>query len=241
MVSKFKIAFLFLFILSTFKVDAGVVITGTRQIYLSNKKELTVKLDNNGSKPALVQTWIDDGDVKTTPMTSTSPFIITPPVFRLDPSKGQMLRVVYTGGDALPKDRESVFWLNVLEIPPEPTPTEAAEQANMLQMAFRSRIKLFYRPATLTGTQEKAVDDITISKVDGKLKISNNSPYYVSLSNIEAINEKNERVILKDASMVPPKGEELLASDKSLALTKTVNFKFINDYGAYVDASKQLK
>lgn len=239
-----RISQVFLLLLSLLLAQqavAGVVITGTRQIYLSNKKELTVKLDNNGLKPALVQTWIDDGDVKTTPMDSKSPFIITPPIFRLDPSKGQMLRVVYTGGDSLPKDRESVFWLNVLEIPPEPTPEEAAEKANMLQMAFRSRIKLFYRPATLKGAQEKAIDEITVSKADGKLKISNNSPYYVSLSNIEVINEKSERVNLKEALMVAPKSDELLALDKIRPSTNTIYFKFINDYGAYVDVSKPLK
>lgn len=240
----FRISQVFLLLISLLLAQqavAGVVITGTRQIYLSNKKELTIKLDNNGSKPALVQTWIDDGDVNTTPMDSKSPFIITPPVFRLDPSKGQMLRVVYTGGDALPKDRESVFWLNVLEIPPEPTEKETAEKPNILQMAFRSRIKLFYRPATLNVPQEKAIDDITISQVDGKLKISNNSPYYVSLSNIETMNEKTERVKLKDALMLQPKSEELLTMDKNLPLNRTIYFKFINDYGAYVDVSKQLK
>lgn len=241
MVSKFKIIFSILILLSTFQAVAGVVITGTRQIYLSNKKELTVKLDNNGSQPALVQTWIDEGDAKTTPMTSKAPFVITPPVFRLDPSKGQMLRVVYTGGDSLPKDRESVFWLNVLEIPPEPTASEAEDKQNMLQMAFRSRIKLFYRPATLNGQQDKALDEIGFSKTDGKLKVYNNSAYYVSLSNIDAVNEKNEHANLKDALMIPPKGEELLDLDKSLASVSNVSFKFINDYGAYVDAVKPVK
>lgn len=241
MVSKFKIIFSMLILLSTFQAVAGVVITGTRQIYLSNKKELTVKLDNNGFKPALVQTWIDNGDAKTTPMSSTSPFIITPPVFRLDPSKGQMLRIVYTGGDILPKDRESVFWLNVLEIPPEPTQAEASQTENMLQMAFRSRIKLFYRPAAIDGLQDKALDQLHFSKSDGKLKILNESPYFVSLSNIDAVNDRNEHASVKDAIMISPKSEELVLMDKALSSASSISFKFINDFGAYIEANKPLK
>ncbi|PJI52023.1 molecular chaperone EcpD, partial [Methylobacterium radiotolerans] len=54
-------------------------------------------------------------------------------------------------GEPMPQDKESVFWLNVLEIPPK----DKANQ-NLLQMAFRSRIKLFYRPAGLKGKAEDA-------------------------------------------------------------------------------------
>ncbi len=43
------------------------------------------------------------------------------------------------------KDRESVFWFNVLEVPPKPDAAKATNQS-LLQLAFRTRIKLFYRP-----------------------------------------------------------------------------------------------
>ncbi|QGY26852.1 fimbria/pilus periplasmic chaperone [Escherichia coli] len=43
------------------------------------------------------------------------------------------------------KDRESVFWFNVLELPPKPDAEKVANQS-LLQLAFRTRIKLFYRP-----------------------------------------------------------------------------------------------
>ena len=59
-------------------------------------------------------------DVHSTPESVDAPFLITPPLFRMDAQKEQSLRIVYTH-DQLPADRESLFWLNVLEVPPKPT------------------------------------------------------------------------------------------------------------------------
>ncbi|MDP9033123.1 MAG: fimbria/pilus periplasmic chaperone, partial [Pseudomonadota bacterium] len=36
---------------------SSVVITGTRVIFPADKKEVTVKINNNGTKPVLVQSW----------------------------------------------------------------------------------------------------------------------------------------------------------------------------------------
>lgn len=41
-------------------VQASVIILGTRLIYPSNQKSQNVQLDNKGSAPALVQSWIED-------------------------------------------------------------------------------------------------------------------------------------------------------------------------------------
>ncbi len=57
--------------------------------------------------------------------------------------KGQSWRLVFNGS-RLPQDRESLFWFNLLDIPPEP---KNGKTDNYLQLAIRSRIKLFYRPA----------------------------------------------------------------------------------------------
>lgn len=59
----------------------------------------------------------------------------------MEPKRGQTVKVMYTGATALPKDRESVYWFNVLEVPPKPKDAQADK--NLLQLAFRTRIKLF--------------------------------------------------------------------------------------------------
>jgi chaperone protein EcpD len=96
---------------------ASVVISGTRVVYQAKEREVTVKLSNEGSSPALVQVWLDTGNPNATPDESDVPFTLTPPLFRLDPKKGQSLRLIYTQ-EPLPQDKESLFWLNVLEVPP---------------------------------------------------------------------------------------------------------------------------
>ncbi|MGE8475823.1 MAG: molecular chaperone, partial [Paraburkholderia hospita] len=98
--------------------QASVTIGGTRVVYPLDQREVTVKLNNDSRAPSLVQVWMDDGNVDTKPGDSKAPFVITPPIFRMDAGKSQTLRVMYSG-DALPQDRESVYWLNVLDVPPK--------------------------------------------------------------------------------------------------------------------------
>ena len=49
--------------------------------------EVTLQVSNNGSKPALVQAWIDEGDPKSTPDQSKVPFMIAPPISRVEATK----------------------------------------------------------------------------------------------------------------------------------------------------------
>lgn len=103
---------------TAFNACADIVISGTRIVYPQSSKDVVVNLDNHGNKPLLVQTWLDDGRDGVNPQELKLPFIITPPVSRIDPKKGQSVRITYTG-TPLPQDRESLFWFNVLEIPPK--------------------------------------------------------------------------------------------------------------------------
>ncbi|TPS75937.1 molecular chaperone, partial [Acinetobacter baumannii] len=67
--------------------QAEIVIHGTRVIYPSDAREVTLQVSNNGSKPALVQAWIDEGDPKSTPDQSKVPFMIAPPISRVEATK----------------------------------------------------------------------------------------------------------------------------------------------------------
>ncbi|ALX14388.1 pilus assembly protein [Burkholderia cepacia JBK9] len=164
---------------------ANVVISGTRVIFPGNDREVTIKLTNDGSAPALVQTWIDTGDADASPDTIDVPFTLTPAMFRMEPQKGQTLRLIYTN-DPLPADKESLFWLNVLEIPPK-----AAGNAdrNQLQIAFRSRIKIMFRPRDLPGNAQGAPAQMrwqVARGAEGKyvLQATNPTPYVVNIGSV---------------------------------------------------------
>jgi chaperone protein EcpD len=171
--------------LSIAPAHANVVIAGTRVVFPAKDGEVTVRLTNDSPKPALVEAWIDDGNPRSTPDQVETPFLITPPLFRMNAHKDQSLRILFTHSQKpLPGDRESVFWLNVLEIPPKPTGPQAVDK-NYLQLAIRSRLKLFYRPADLAGDPLKAPAALSFKAVaDGTgqaLQVHNPTPYYVTI------------------------------------------------------------
>lgn len=224
--------------------QANIVITGTRVIYLSNDREVTVKLNNVGHEPSLVQVWADKGDEKASQRTADAPFLVMPPIFRVDPNKGQSLRITYTGAD-LPKDKESVFWLNVLEVPPAPAASNG--NSNYLQVAVRSRLKLFYRPVGLTGTPEAAAEQLSWELLprDGTpgyvLRAHNNSAFFVSLDGVTLRGEQD--AYKAKGGMIDPGGHadfvlEGLTSRPSGVLK--VDFENINDYGGAVEHHQTL-
>jgi chaperone protein EcpD len=75
--------------------QASVVIMGTRVILPAERGQTTVRMTNNGQLPALVEAWIDAGNAKATPNSVHTPFLITPPLFRLDQGRDQSLRILF--------------------------------------------------------------------------------------------------------------------------------------------------
>ncbi len=216
---------------------ANVIIAGTRVIFPAKDGEVTVRLTNQNTTPALIEAWIDSGDPMSTPDKVKTPFLITPPLFRMEPNRDQSLRVLFTHSDQpLPTDRESVFWLNVLEVPPKPTSLEF-QGKNSMQLAIRSRLKLFYRPAGLTGDSLKASAELSFKATSGAgsaaLIVHNPTPYYVTISDITVIVGGTAHKV--DTGMVAPLSDlSLSVSDLKLAPAagSVVNYNCINDFGA---------
>ncbi|WP_407199015.1 fimbrial chaperone [Citrobacter portucalensis] len=215
---------------TTFQVNADIVISGTRIVYPQSSKDVIVNLDNRGNKPLLVQTWLDDGRDGVNPQELKLPFVITPPVSRIDPQKGQSLRITYMGS-ALPQDRESLFWFNVLEIPPKSKAKEG-ESLNQLQLAFRTRIKLFFRPDGLKGTPGDAAANLKWSqKKEGNtlsLFAQNDSPYNVSVSNVK-LKMGGKEYTVDSKSVLPFSGVSMSVKGLSNNISGTVIYNTIND------------
>lgn len=163
---------------------AEIVIDRTRVVYPAQAREVTVNLTNESSGPRLVQAWVDDGDAQLAPELSDVPFSLSPPIVRMEAGQGKALRLMFNKGEgtALPTDRESVFWLNVLGVPPRPE-----GEASTVQVAFRARIKLFLRPNTLSSSVLEASQGLKWRRLAGdepRIGVSNPSAYYVTLSSV---------------------------------------------------------
>ncbi|BEM32448.1 pilus assembly protein [Serratia marcescens] len=210
----------------SFFADANIVINGTRVIYPEKNKDVIVQLVNSGNDPALVQAWIDDGDINSTPETANVPFLLSPPVVKVAGNNGQQLRIQKMGA-AFPDDRESVFYLNVLDIPPTP---ENLQGVNTLQLAIKSRIKLFYRPAGLSSNANAITDFIELQAAGTGFKIINKSPYFFTLANVDQKGKKN---LLVDSVMVAPFSSLFAATKSGVSRNVAYTLLYIDDLGAY--------
>jgi len=220
---------------------ASVTIIGTRVIYPAAEKEVTVRLDNRGDQPALVQAWIDNGDPNQPVDKINVPFVMLPPVFRMEANKGQTLRIVYTGSN-LPADKESIFWLNVLDIPPK---DKSLVNKNQLQMAIRSRIKLFYRPTTLNAKGAEAAAAGLVWRKGNKsnqLTAVNNSPYYVNVAQINAEDTAGRKVTSEKGDMLVPGGSKdfTLKAANVNQIKSTFHYQYLDDFGAARDVESQI-
>lgn len=195
---------------------ASVVLNSSRVIYESSKNEVSVSVRNNDQKRAfLIQSWVDN---ELEANKQKTPFVITPPLFKLEPDQEGLLRIVLTNA-ALPSDRESIFWLNVKSIPS----IEKSEK-NRLFLSINNRVKLFYRPDGLPGNSADAYKQLTIVRQGDTLRLRNPTPYYVSLRDLHVGGQKVESPI-----MVPPKGE--LTHTLKSGMSGKISWSAINDFG----------
>ncbi|EOK5539736.1 TPA: molecular chaperone [Enterobacter kobei] len=194
--------------------NAGVVIGGTRVIYDGNKKEATLSVNNPDNTPYLIQSWIEtlNGGAE------KAPFVITPPLYRLDHGQQNVERIIMAG--ALPQDKESLYWLNIKSIPSAP------RKDNTLQIAIKTRIKLIYRPAALKGTApEEVADKLTWSVAGNQLQVTNPTNYVMNFNEVTVNGKK-----LDDVTFVMP-GSSARFNLPQGVHGGAMTFTMINDYG----------
>jgi len=196
--------------------NAGVVVGGTRVVYDAGKKEASISVSNpDRTRPFLIQSWIDnpqEGD------TTRVPFIITPPLFRLDAAQENVLRIVRVGGN-LPEDRESVYWLNIKSIP-----ATDKNATNQLLISVNTRIKLIYRPKDLVANATEAYKTVNFSRQGEELIAHNPSPFFVSFASLHVGNQE-----IKHPGMIAPLGT--LRWPLPTGAHGNVSWQAINDFG----------
>ncbi|AZF15611.1 MULTISPECIES: molecular chaperone [unclassified Pseudomonas] len=231
---------LFLAACSMSSAVAGVMIDGTRVIYSAKEREVTVKLTNKGQSPGLLQVWIDRGDAQSRLQDADAPFLVTPPIFRLDPQKGQSVRIVFTG-ETLPQDRESLFWFNALEIPP--IPQGASAGANMMQIAVRSRLKMFYRPVALSGDVRSSVSRMkwSVQRVDKGyvLRGDNPTPYHLSFGEL-SVKQGDKRYETGGGMIAPFSQQDFSLAGHTGSTGGQVLYRWIGDFGTTAEQSITL-
>ncbi|EAM3126248.1 Clp protease ClpE [Salmonella enterica] len=154
--------------------QASLAVDQTRYIFRGDKDALTVTVTNNDKEHTFGgQAWVDNIVEKDTRPT----FVVTPSFFKVKPNGQQTLRIIMAS-DHLPKDKESVYWLNIQDIPP-------ALEGSGIAVALRTKLKLFYRPKALLEGRRGAEEGISLqSRPDGKTMLVNSTPYIFAIGSL---------------------------------------------------------
>ncbi|AMB86876.1 pili assembly chaperone [Pseudomonas agarici] len=203
---------------------AGIVLNTTRLVYPAQHKEAVLSVLNNNRSTILLQSWLEAED----PAGEALPFAVIPPLVPLSGGGRQTVRIIHSGVE-MPTDRESLFWLNVQEIP------QASEQENVLQIGIRQRIKVFYRPRQLVADPDQAPRQLHWRlKPDGTLAVSNPGPFHVTLVDIELFGAATRLIHRKNAMLAPGQAQVFELPAPVAEQQARLSFKSINDHGAVV-------
>lgn len=205
--------------------EFSVKLGATRVIYQPGSSGSMLSVINVQDYPILVQSKALSEDKQ-----SDAPFLVTPPVFRIDGGQQSRIRIVQTGGN-FPTDRESLNWLCITGIPPKsddewsegkgPAPTEATLE---VQLRVNNCIKLLIRPAALKGTSVDVASSLAWRKDGNKLVVNNPTPFFMNLKSV-----KVGGVDVKQLEYVSPMSSQQFNIPSGA--TGAVEWVVITDYG----------
>lgn len=206
----------------------GFGINATRLIYPQGEQSISVTLRNTQvDKPWLVQALVSQTQDKP----AKAPFIVTPPLFRLEAQSTNQVRIAFLN-QPLPADRESVFYFHTTAIPASENPGELAAATGikgMVQFGVGNIIKLFYRPTGLPGSSTGAQKNLHFERREHGLEISNPSAFFVSLDTV-MVNGERLPLSTPEQRMLAPYSSHVWAVQKPYG---EVRWTTINDYGGF--------
>ncbi|ENA9835969.1 fimbrial chaperone [Escherichia coli] len=215
-----RVLFIILFLFCNSKVNAAFVLNGTRYIYDEGKKNTSFTVTNKSDKTYGGQVWIDNST-----QGNGVYMVPQPPFFKVDANQNQIIRILNTDA-SLPKDRESLFWLNVQEVPPKP---EINGEGSVLSIAMNTRVKLIYRPASIKDARKGAEKKLTLVHRGSEILLKNPTPYYMALINIK-LNGKSVNLsdtVKAEMARLAPFSEIRIGKD----LPGKISVEAINDWG----------
>lgn len=163
---------------------AGLVPSATRVIYQQEDPNQVLLLANSNAYPIIAQIWTDQGERD--PESTHTPFVITPAVFKMQAQEIKSIKIIYNL-DQLDADRESVFWLNLYEVP---MVERSKLQEDHLNLAMNTQMKIFFRPKSLKEISidqrsKKLTFQLIAQENKQQLSIENHSAFHITMLNIK--------------------------------------------------------
>lgn len=219
---------------------AGIGLGVVRLVYNQKAGQVTVPVRNTSSSPYVVSTRV----TLTPDAHEQTPFIVTPPLFRLEGGAQGSVRIL-GNPQSLPTDRESVFYVTVAGIPSgNPLSRDGSEGfvAGGVKFAYGSTIKLFYRPTGLPSSSSDAVKGVRFTRTAGGVKVENPSPYYVTFRDIR-LNGQAVKFGKNQPDMLAPLGSMTVPAGRAYPISQAgkVTWSAIVDMGIVVSSSGTLQ
>lgn len=216
----------------------GISFYVLRVIYSETDKQgVTLTAYNKSASPYLIQSWIRPLDLQTGNVdlnwqgTPAMPFIVTPPLSRLD-EHGDLTLRIRRNDIPLPADRESVFFISMKALP-----AKKVTDSGQMVMTVVTNMKLFYRPQ---GLVKRAVADmagkLTFSREGGQLIANNPTPYWLTFSHLSVGGVALDKPALR--LMVPPFGKQAYSLPPSA--TGKVAWQLIDEDGWNTPEKQQV-
>ncbi|BCT32765.1 fimbrial protein StfD [Pseudomonas protegens] len=207
---------------------AALALGSSRVIIQAPQTHAVVMVHNRSPhSPYLAQSWVENAQGH---KAERSPVVALPPIQRLEAMQDNQLniRVLPRVAD-LPQDRETLFYLNVREVPPR------SEGQEGIQVALQRRIKVIYRPQRIrpltVGLTSPWLSALTLSKEEsGRFQLNNATPYHVTI--IEAFNDASGASPVADFKPmeIPPYSVHRLEGGITLG-GQQPTLVYINDFG----------
>ncbi|MDS1138898.1 molecular chaperone [Pusillimonas sp. SM2304] len=193
-----------------------------RFIFEADAKRLSIVISNRGGHPTLAQSSLAWGDGRTDEM----PLALNKPMQVILPGQQGAVEVFYEGS-GFPGDRESYLLLSVLDL------SQAPRDPDTVQLALLHHFKLFFRPK-LEQTVQQAIAGLkwNLPTSHAHPIIENASPYFITLSDIELMDQGNTpcgQVV--DHLMVAPFSEAPLPDTGCKSPLGAARYHYVTDAG----------
>lgn len=213
------------------QAKGGLSLSQTRVIFDEKAKSNKVVINNQSEQVYLINSRVLSSPDSQSESAENMPFLITPPLFRLEKESRNTVLISRNDTSKLPTDRESVFYLSFLAIPSVKKVPEAEGNDNMTttQVSFgiRTLIKLFYRPSGLDIPISLAQEKLTFKQNTKQLQVTNPTPYYLTLAEL-TVNEQPINVRDQGAMLAPFSTQYYAVSEEAV---KNISWIVINDFG----------
>ncbi|EMO7836504.1 molecular chaperone [Morganella morganii] len=201
---------------------ASISVDRTRVIYDEGSKGVSVVVENTDNKdPFLVQSWVEDEKGKKI----TDPLVALPLLQRIEPNQKKQIRISTSKiNQAIAGNEESLFYFNVLGIPPK------SQSENAVEIVIQSRFKLFYRPKGIVKyAGNNWQKELKVEKIGSTLKLVNPTDYHIIVININ--DSKSKVANFEEVIIKPNSNMNYFLSDKQKNSSKIV-ITYVDDYGS---------